>query len=138
MSHGVVSDDEDISGNSCEEWQPSKRHPDISYSQGRGYDIVALLVSIYVSTDLFVSEYRTLLSEKLLQLTVYDGDAEISTLELLKIRYISKMLPFIIIYLLNHIDRMQTFAMKRVIHLFFTKYFLIGLDSERKLFIAVR
>lgn len=83
-----MSDEEDISGNSCEEWQPAKRHPDISYSQGRGYDIVALLVSIYVSTDLFVSEYRALLSEKLLQLTEYDGDAEISTLELLKIRYL--------------------------------------------------
>ena len=87
LSHGVpMSDDEDISGPSSEEWVPARRHPDISYSQGRGFDILALLVSIYVSTDMFVSEYRSLLSEKLLQLIDYDGDAEISTLELLKIR----------------------------------------------------
>jgi anaphase-promoting complex subunit 2 len=87
LSHGVpLSDDEDISGANAEEWMPARRHPDISYSQGRGFDILALLVSIYVSTDMFVSEYRSLLSEKLLQLADYDGDAEISTLELLKIR----------------------------------------------------
>ncbi|CAM9102975.1 unnamed protein product [Ectocarpus fasciculatus] len=89
LSLGVASDDEDggPGGANFEEWQPAKRHPDISYSYGRGYDIVALLVSIYESTDLFVSEYRSLLSEKLLQSASYDGDAEISTLEFLKIRF---------------------------------------------------
>jgi hypothetical protein len=92
LSLGVASDDDEGGGGggaaSLEEWQPARRHPDISYhALGRGHDIVALLVSIYESTDLFVSEYRSLLSEKLLQSRSYDGDAEIATLEFLKIRY---------------------------------------------------
>lgn len=81
-----ASDDEDEAINTCEQWKPAKRHPDIAFTSGRGYDILALLVSIYGSTDLFVQEYRNLLSEKLIQLINYDADIEISTLELLKIR----------------------------------------------------
>jgi anaphase-promoting complex subunit 2 len=83
-----ASDDEDEALNTCEEWRPAKRHPDITFTPGRGHDILALLVSIYGSTDLFVQEYRNLLSEKLIQLIDYDADIEISTLELLKIRYL--------------------------------------------------
>lgn len=100
LSFGVASDDEDggPAGMNFEEWQPAKRHPDISYSHGRGYDILALLVSIYESTDLFVSEYRSLLSEKLLQSTTYDGDAEISTLEFLKMRCVFIFLSKVLFY----------------------------------------
>ena len=39
------------------------------------------------STDLFVSEYRSLLSDKLLNNLLYDTDTELATLELLKMRY---------------------------------------------------
>jgi anaphase-promoting complex subunit 2 len=92
LSLGVgASDDEDEALNSCEEWRPAKRHPDITFAPGRGQDILALLVSIYGSTDLFVQEYRNLLSEKLIQLMDYDADIEISTLELLKIRYSARL-----------------------------------------------
>jgi hypothetical protein len=34
-------------------------------------DIIGMLVDIYGSTDLFLNEYRSLLSEKLLSLTSY-------------------------------------------------------------------
>jgi anaphase-promoting complex subunit 2 len=48
--------------------------------------VLALLVSIYGTTDLFVSEYRLLLSDKLLANVQYDTDQELATMELLKMR----------------------------------------------------
>ena len=52
-----------------------------------GLDILALLVSIYGSSDLFIVEYRSLLAEKLLANLKYLTDQEVANLELLKIRY---------------------------------------------------
>ena len=54
----------------------------------RGLDILALLVSIYGSSDLFIVEYRSLLAEKLLANLKYLTDQEVANLELLKIRCI--------------------------------------------------
>ena len=47
-------------------WEPVKKNMDLIGEGGRGLDILALLVSIYGSSDLFVKEYRSLLAEKLL------------------------------------------------------------------------
>ena len=57
----------------------------------RSSDIISMLVNIYGSKELFVNEYRTLLSNRLLnpnqfQFT-YDTDKEIRNLELLKLRF---------------------------------------------------
>ena len=41
-------------------------------------DIIGMLVDIYGSTDLFLNEYRMLLSDKLLALTSYHIDHEVS------------------------------------------------------------
>jgi anaphase-promoting complex subunit 2 len=49
-------------------------------------DILALLVSIYGSSDLFIVEYRSLLAEKLITNLKYHTDQEVVNLELLKIR----------------------------------------------------
>lgn len=46
-----------------------------------------MLVDIYGSTDLFLNEYRALLSDKLLALTNYDIDKEVHNVELLKLRF---------------------------------------------------
>ena len=47
-----------------------------------------MLVNIYGSKELFVNEYRSLLSNRLLAQRSYDTDKEIRYLELLKLRYI--------------------------------------------------
>ena len=49
-------------------------------------DTLALLVSIYDSTDLFIIEYRALLADKLLNSAGFITDHEVTNLELLKIR----------------------------------------------------
>eukprot|EP00624_Nannochloropsis_granulata_P001879 evm.model.NODE_19120_length_25721_cov_24.254967.5 len=61
---------------------------------GGGRDILWMLISIYGSKDLFVSEYRLMLAEKLLNLNLnakslsdYDTDKEVIKLELLKRRF---------------------------------------------------
>ena len=46
-----------------------------------------MLVNIYGSKELFVNEYRTLLSNRLLNQWSYDTDREIRNLELLKLRF---------------------------------------------------
>jgi anaphase-promoting complex subunit 2 len=51
-------------------------------------DILAMLVSIYGSKELFVDEYRIMLADKLLALSRdYNTDQAVHTLELLKIRF---------------------------------------------------
>ena len=71
-----------------EHWTPRKRNPDLVHETGQsGLDVLALLVSIYGSTDVFVSEYRNQLAEKLLlQSTQYVIDNDVMTLEHLKKR----------------------------------------------------
>lgn len=85
-------------------WEPRKRDKSLQnrlYSNNLAYgmDVIALLVSIYGSTDVFVSEYRYLLNTRLIYhslsapdtqahiASLYDIDREIANLELLKIRF---------------------------------------------------
>jgi anaphase-promoting complex subunit 2 len=72
------------------EWQPAPpaNHPPREDSAARRrVDIIATLVSVYGSQELFVKEYKRLLAERLLSLTNYDTDVEDQTLELLKLRF---------------------------------------------------
>jgi anaphase-promoting complex subunit 2 len=86
LEYGPDEDDED--GGPGENWEPRRRNPDLAEAGSRGLDVLALLVSIYGSTDLFVSDYRSVLADKLL-MTNLDcrADQELVTLELLKIRF---------------------------------------------------
>ncbi len=72
-------------------WQPRKRNKELfdPTTSASGLDTLALLVSIYGSTDLFIVEYRSLLADKLLSNITYATDHEVANLELLKIRYTS-------------------------------------------------
>lgn len=81
------------------EWQPAppitKRKADFFASLqpgganhgGTGGDILAMLVSIYGSKELFVNEYRLMLADKLLANLDFNTDKEVHTLELLKLRF---------------------------------------------------
>lgn len=82
------SDDEDEEEDTPDiHWSPAKRALDFPGGEGgQAKDVLALLVSIYGSTDLFVAEYRTILAGRLLQNIDYFSDAEVKTLEMLKIR----------------------------------------------------
>ena len=59
----------------------------VSSSSIRSGDILAMLVGIYGSKDLFVNEYRIMLADKLLSNLEYDTDKEVHNLELLKLRF---------------------------------------------------
>lgn len=50
-------------------------------------DILAMLVSIYGSKELFVDEYRIMLADRLLASDDYNTDQAVHTLELLKLRF---------------------------------------------------
>lgn len=72
-------------------WQPDPVDADpakMSQSrQRRSLDIISMLVNIYGSKELFVNEYRSLLSNRLLSQFTYDTEREIRNLELLKLRF---------------------------------------------------
>eukprot|EP01038_Epipyxis_sp_PR26KG_P010296 gene10296-13841_t len=87
LEYGVDEDDEE--GGPGENWQPRKKDFELQEDLlgSRGLDILAMLVSIYGSTDLFIIEYRSLLADKLLSNLKYITDQEIGNLELLKIRF---------------------------------------------------
>lgn len=104
LEYSPDEDDEDNDGY-CENWEPRKRNKDLiennnsiinnnnndkisSSNKSRNMDTLALLVSIFGSTDLFIIEYRSLLADKLLNSTGFITDHEVTNLELLKIRYI--------------------------------------------------
>merc|ERR1719210_2008558 len=59
----------------------------LSHPRRRSADIISMLVNIYGSKELFVNEYRSLLSNRLLAQRSYDTDKEIRYLELLKLRF---------------------------------------------------
>lgn len=69
-------------------WMPDPidADPTSSRSQRTG-DITSVLINIYGSKELFVKEYRLLLSERLLALPDYNVDKEARYLELLKLRF---------------------------------------------------
>ncbi|KAI3433290.1 hypothetical protein D9Q98_003109 [Chlorella vulgaris] len=55
---------------------------------GGGGDVISKLVGIYGSKELFIAEYRCMLSDRLLSKGgEYDTDRELRTLELLKVRF---------------------------------------------------
>lgn len=56
-------------------------------ADGADGDILAMLVSIYGSKELFVNEYRIMLADKLLANLDYVTDQEVHNLELLKLRF---------------------------------------------------
>ncbi len=87
LEFGLDDDDEEAGPGTA--WQPRKRDPDLAEGilGGQGHDALALLISIYGSTDLFVADYRQVLAEKLVSNMSYSADAEMATLELLKIRF---------------------------------------------------
>ncbi len=87
LAYGVDEDDEDLGPG--DNWLPTKRHKelaDASISLSRGLDILATLVSIYGSTELFIVEYKSLLASRLTNSMKYVTDQEVANLELLKIR----------------------------------------------------
>ena len=49
--------------------------------------MLSILVNIYGSKALFVNEFRSMLSDKLLNASDYDTDREVRNLELLKKRF---------------------------------------------------
>merc|ERR1719244_2503 len=72
-----------------QDWQPDPVDADPNKHHGRKpADIISMLVNIYGSKELFVNEYRSLLSNRLLTHCVgYNTEKEIRHLELLKIRF---------------------------------------------------
>ncbi|XP_066466867.1 anaphase-promoting complex subunit 2 [Tiliqua scincoides] len=86
LENGQESDD-DVS--EPEDWVPDPvdADPGKSSSKRRSSDIISLLVSIYGSKDLFISEYRTLLADRLLHQFNYSAEREIRNVELLKLRF---------------------------------------------------
>jgi len=80
--------EEDASEN-WDTWEPDPVDADPNKtSRGRrSSDIISMLVNIYGSKELFVNEYRSLLSNRLLAMCSYDTDKEIRHLEMLKIRF---------------------------------------------------
>ena len=86
------SDDDDEPPD--ENWTPapSKYYQRISGSMERrnvdkNADILAMLVRIYGTNDLFVDEYRFMLADKLLANVDFDTDKEVQNLEMLKLRF---------------------------------------------------
>lgn len=75
-------------GSAASQWMPEPiaAGPSTAYHKG-SIDIIGMLVDIYGSTDLFLNEYRVLLSDKLLALTTYEIDKELHNVELLKLRF---------------------------------------------------
>lgn len=75
-------------------WKPDPVHSKekriesfTSSSRKRTSDIISMLVNIYGSKELFVNEYQTLLSNRLLSQFSFDTEKEIRNLELLKLRF---------------------------------------------------
>ena len=70
-------------------WMPDSIDADPSRSSRsrRLSDILSMLVQIYGSKKLFVTEYKTLLAKKLLKNTTFNTDQEVYTLERLKQRF---------------------------------------------------
>lgn len=85
------SEDQDF-----ESWEPDPvdADPTKSAKSRQTSDIISLLVNIYGSREVFVSEYRNLLADRLLQSLVYDTSREVRNLELLKLRFGENNLHF--------------------------------------------
>ena len=75
--------------NNWESWSPDPidADPEKHSPQNRKSDIISMIVDIYGSKELFVSEYRNLLAERLLTQLDFTPEKEIRNLELLKLRF---------------------------------------------------
>ncbi|PSC76910.1 anaphase-promoting complex subunit 2 [Micractinium conductrix] len=79
----------------AERWEPETVDADPSPAPGGaseggaagGGDVIAQLVGIYGSKELFINEYRSMLADRLLAKGGYECDRELRTLELLKLRF---------------------------------------------------
>jgi len=77
------SDDDEMIENSQVDWEswmpdPIEADPTKTSKSRRSSDILSMLVQIYGSKELFVTEYRFILAEKLLKKRDYDTDKEVS------------------------------------------------------------
>ena len=72
-----------------QEWMPDPidADPTKTSRSRRSNDILSMLVQIYGSKELFVTEYRFILADKLLKRDDFDTDKEVRTLEMLKLRF---------------------------------------------------
>ncbi|KAK9499694.1 hypothetical protein O3M35_002696 [Rhynocoris fuscipes] len=73
-----------------EEWTPDPIDAlpvKTNKEQRQSWDIISMLVTVYGSKEMFVREYRNLLTDRLLQHYVHNIDKEIRYLELLKLRF---------------------------------------------------
>ncbi|KAM7342596.1 anaphase promoting complex subunit morula isoform 2-T4 [Cochliomyia hominivorax] len=79
--------------NNWENWQPDPFGLDSTNLQmravkpSRSADIISMVVDIYGSKELFMSEYRNLLADRLLTQLEFNPEKEIRNLELLKLRF---------------------------------------------------
>eukprot|EP00743_Colponemidia_sp_Colp-15_P007167 GILK01007736.1.p1 GENE.GILK01007736.1~~GILK01007736.1.p1 ORF type:complete len:769 (+),score=156.85 GILK01007736.1:51-2357(+) len=84
-----LSDDSEDEGDNADHWEPDPVEADPSKTSRsrKSADIISMLVNIYGSKELFVNEYRGMLSERLLASTDYETEKEVRNLELLKLRF---------------------------------------------------
>ncbi|KAI8535246.1 hypothetical protein RHMOL_Rhmol10G0158800 [Rhododendron molle] len=96
----------------AQRWEPDPVEADpLKGSRNqRKVDILGMIVSIIGSKDQLVNEYRVMLAEKLLNKSDYDIDAEIRTLELLKIHFGESSMQRCEIMLNDLIDSKRTNA----------------------------
>ena len=87
LDHSFQSPDDWECLDDWESWQPDPVDAPSKNTGRRSSDIISMLVNIYGSKELFVNEYRSLLSNRLLSSSTYDTDREIRHLELLKLRF---------------------------------------------------
>ncbi|XP_064089361.1 anaphase-promoting complex subunit 2-like [Macrobrachium nipponense] len=87
----LVLDDshsEDDNMDNWETWTPDPVHAHSLKSKSqRTADIISMLVNIYGSKDVFITEYRTILADRILSQFSYDTEREIRYLEHLKVRF---------------------------------------------------
>jgi anaphase-promoting complex subunit 2 len=91
-----AADEDDEENGPGAHWEPNKRNKELvqpsAEGASKGLDTLAMLVSIYGSTDLFIVEFRSLLADKLISNVTYATDNEVANLELLKIRSVYNLM----------------------------------------------
>ena len=87
----VVADDDGDGNDSFafSKWIPERMEVDVAKSSKsrKTNDVLAKLVHVYGSKDLFVDEYKKLLSSQLVESPTFETDAQLRSLELLKLRF---------------------------------------------------
>ncbi|KAK4305032.1 hypothetical protein Pmani_023056 [Petrolisthes manimaculis] len=87
----LVLDDcptEDDPSDPWQTWTPDPVHAHTLKSKSqRTADIISMLVNIYGSKDVFITEYRTILADRILSQFNYNTEREVRYLEHLKVRF---------------------------------------------------